>query len=319
MKVPFNLILMVTLGCNSKCAHCCFACGPEKFGLRLSEEEMLGYIRQAHEYGINSVTFSGGEPMVFSLDLIRPMRLARKLEMYVDLRTNAYWARSYGETFGILEYLKAAGLQRLGLSYDFFHARAISVVNILNALRVSKELSLEVFLDWIGAESRTEVVKVLGVDFPVLRYVGTPIGAGRAAKLDKRHFSCIPIEYLEKDPGYSNHCNSETAPLLTVFPGGYASYHPCCWVNPALIRKIQGDGWIKNLGREMRDSPMVQFLGEHGLGGLIKEGRKRCPELLRPVYGHQCEVCYDLLGTLYREEVETLPWFLEEFGRRNER
>ena len=300
MNAP--LMLMVTLGCNVGCDHCCFACNPDKLQLSISESEMLSYIEQAYEFGSRSVSFTGGEPML--LDLSLPMALANHLGMQVDLRTNAFWAKDYGVAFQTLRSLQLQGVTRLGLSYDSYHAKAIPPDNIVNVLRASRELCVPVYLDWIGLHSRKQVLDYLQISEDELRYVGPPLKVGAATKLGNKYFSYTYANDLHSD------CRSEM--LLTIFPGGYVSLHPCCWVNPALIRKIDSNGWLKGLEEEMNSSPMVNFLKNYGVRGLIKKAREECPELVKPYYSRHCEACYDLLGTLFPDEVQELPWYLEE-------
>jgi len=297
-----SLMLMVTMGCNSECAHCCFACSPNKLSLSMSEDEMVSYIKQVYDYGIRSVSFTGGEPML--LDLEAPMLLANDLGMYIDIRTNAFWAKDYKTAFNTLQLLQFQGLARLGLSYDGYHAKAIPVDNIINILKASRETYLPVYLDWIGLHSRKQVLEYLCMNEDELRYVGPTLKIGAATKLSHKHFRYTYTKDL------CSECRSEM--LLTIFPGGYASLHPCCWVNPALIRKIGSNGWMKQLTEEMKDSPMVNFLSEFGVGGLIDRAQNECPQLVKPYYSRHCEACYDLLGPLFSEEVQELPEYLKD-------
>jgi len=299
-----SLMLMVTLGCNSECAHCCFACRSDKLHLGMSESEILDYIKQAYEFGIRSVVFTGGEPLL--LDLAAPMLLANDLGMQIDVRTNAFWAKDYDTACDTLQLLQFQGLQRLGLSYDRYHAKSIPPEYIMNALKASRELCIPVYLDWIGLGTRKQVLEYLCANECELRYVGPPLRVGAATKLSHQHFRYAYTNHL-----YSR-CRSEM--LLTIFPGGYASLHPCCWVNPALIRKIGSNGWMKQLTEEMKNSPMVNFLSEFGVRGLIEKAKQEHPELVKTYYSRHCEACYDLLGTLFSDEVQGLPRHIWEFG-----
>lgn len=304
-------MLITTLRCSTACKHCCLACSPEKTHLSISEVKMLAYIKQAYDYGIRSVVFNGGEPTL--LDLSAPMLLAKSFGLYIDVRTNAYWATDYNKAIQSLENFQQQGLDRLGLSYDKYHAETIPYQCVVNALEASRKLHLQVYLDWIGLETREQIQDYLHLAPEELRYVGPPLKKGRAAKLSEEHFVRLPIKSLEK----GMKCSEGLPYTLTIFPGGYASLHPCCWVNTVLIRKIGTNGWIKGLEDEMKDSPMVTFLRDRGIPGLIEKAKSERPDLLKPYYSHPCEACYDLLGPLFPAETQELPYYLEELRSQN--
>jgi len=303
------LLLIVTLGCSVKCKHCCLACEPQKSIYNLDDAEMIYFIESAHNKGINCVGFSGGEPMLY--DLREPMTVAQKLEMYIDVRTNAYWAESYEIAYSILASMKDNGLKRLGLSFDNYHSQRLDINYFRNALQAARALSIDIYVDWIGLELRAEILEYLGTTPAELRYAGAPLRIGRATKLNKSCFISYPQDAFLSIDG----CGKEDAPFLTIYPGEYGAFHPCCWVNPALIREIntQDNDWLSTLQDDMETSPMVSFLRDYGIGGLIRKARQEKPELLKPYYSHQCEVCYDLLGELFPQEVQDMPQYIEDF------
>jgi len=286
---------------------------------------MVRYILDAHKVGIQSVVFTGGEPMLYYSNLLAPMALASKLGMYIDLRSNGYWAISYEKAYTILKLLQGIGLNRLGLSTDKYHncnhnqSKSKMSHTIRDATRASRALGIETYMDWIGNETREEVEEYLGVDGDsTLRMVGQPLKVGKARQLTNGAFARIPIEEVEHCSEYSKSCGNsgdDDNPLLTVFPGGYVSLHPCCWVNPSLIaKKPRGKDWIRELTVETVLNPAVDFLYNNGIGGLISKAREQYPNLLKEYYSHQCEACYDLLGVLFRNSNSNgrLPHYLEE-------
>lgn len=304
-----TMVLVATLGCNSNCIHCCLSCEMQKASIKLSDADMVDYIKQGNKKGIKTVTFTGGEPML--LDLSIPMAFANELGMYIDLRTNAFWARSYDEAYSTLEELKKKGLQRLGLSFDNYHANFIPMEYVINALQASRCLNIPLYIDWIGIESYEQVLRHLNVVPVELRYVGTPLRVGRATKLRDNHFKWLPVEAFMSNIG----CGQNQYPFLTIYPGGYMTLHPCCWVNPALVKKVKtnGNDWISTLSDKVKISPMVNFFRCYGLGGLIEKAKMEKPDILKSVYSHQCEVCFDLLPALFPEEVEEVPQYISDF------
>ena len=303
-------MLIVTLGCNAGCNHCCFSCDTHKRDLRLTEKEMVYYIEQVYKskYNVNSIIFSGGEPTLCKEDIYLPMLVAQQLNLHIDLRTNAHWAKNEKVSYRILQEYQNMGLQQLGLSYDNYHS-AIPVNNIKNAIQASRKLGIKTYLDWIGLETYEFVLEQLQLNKEELRAVIPPLRVGRATGLSDNHFTDISIDMFRNSPS----CKDSNK-LLTIFPGGFAALHQCCWVNPSLIRKVGDNGWLKELDRDMKHSPMVKFLDSYGIRGLIEKAEREQPQLLKQCYSYQCEICYNLLGALFPEETQILPEYIKEFG-----
>lgn len=308
------LMLVVTLGCTARCAHCCLVAEPEKAYLQLGEEEMMQCIKEAHEAKIQGVVFTGGEPTIYLANLYKPIVLARALGLYTDIRTNAYWAKSKAKALEILKQLMDCGLQRLGLSCDSYHQQYVPQEYVINAIEATQILGMELYLDWIGFETMGDVTKQLKIDESVVRTITPPLRIGAAVELPSDYFDAIPVEEIECDTAFSQSCGSSESPLLTVFPGGYASYHQCCWVNPRLVYKIQGKHWLDNLKEQTSQDTATRFLKDYGVSGLIRKAKVESPEYLRDYYSHQCEVCFDLLSVLFPRDTE-LPWYLEELAK----
>lgn len=306
-REKISLMLIVTLGCNAECGHCCLGCNAQKMNLRLTEKEMIYYIEQAYKskYKVDSVIFTGGEATLCAEDIYLPMLIAKQLNLHIDLRTNAHWAKSVEESYSVLQEYQERGLQQLGLSYDGYHKK-IPIKNINNAMEASRGLGIRTYLDWIGLETYDWVLEHLKLNKEELRTVIPPLRVGRAKGLEDKHFKYYTLEEIKE----SFSCNNDKDRLLTIFPGGYASLHSCCWVNPALIRKIGNNGWLKELDKEMKHSPMVNYLSKCGIRGLIERAEKELPQLVKPRYSYQYEACYDLLGALFPNEAKGIPEYM---------
>lgn len=290
-----SLVLMVTMGCYSECAHCCLSSSRAKLGSRLTKEEMELYIKEASEVNVQSVVFTGGEPTAYLDDLYEPMSLARDLGLYVDLRTNGYWAENQEKAQAILQHLHDCGLRRLGLSFDKFHAEFISDACIKNIIEAAQILGMDIYLDWIGNESREYVARHLGIADHLVRMVGPPLKVGRARQITNGHFALIPIEDVECHSEFSYVCGDDGL-SLTIFPNDYVSLHSCCWVNPGLIRRRSpNDDWLAELVEDVSQDPITNLLYRSGIGGLIRIARRENPRILKDYYSHQCEACFDIL------------------------
>jgi len=306
-----GLLLTVTLGCTSSCAHCCLSCEPGKVELRLSREEMAACVDQASALGIRGICFTGGEPVIYLADILPVMRKARGLGLYVDIRTNAAWAWSMSAARDVVHKMLDSGLGRLGFSYDDHHA-AIPLKSIHNAIAVARERAVPFYLDWMSVgKSVGQVSRILGIEPPdELRTVGSPLRVGRATSLGDENFAFVATEALRAHPAT---CRDPSYPLVNVFPGGYVAFHPCCWVNPALLRHVNlcADGWMAKLVSDTASSPMSTFILTEGVTGLIKNAH---PSVLKGRYSHACEACYDLLGAQFPDEaIGTLPGYIRDF------
>ena len=93
----------VTMRCNLRCTHCGVAAG-EPLLNELSTEEALHVVDQMVEAGVESIAFSGGEPLLRK-DLFEIADRARRKGILTDLATNGTlitpeMAQRIAETFG---------------------------------------------------------------------------------------------------------------------------------------------------------------------------------------------------------------------------
>ena len=58
------LPLMVTRRCNLACDHCSVESSPDVRSCQPSEQELLQVVRQAAAAGVQTIQFTGGEPML---------------------------------------------------------------------------------------------------------------------------------------------------------------------------------------------------------------------------------------------------------------
>lgn len=305
----FGLMLIVTPGCTAKCTHCCLACGPDKANIRLSEAEMMDYIEQAHQLGADGVCFTGGEPLIAFGEILNPMMLARSLGMYVDVRTNAYWARRPERADETLAILHTCGLQRLGLSFDAYHAQYVAESAIVNAARATASREVEMYLDYIGAEDYSHVAQRFGIQLEEVRAVMPPLKVGAATQLPDSDFRWVPAERIVEEQ-YNVNCNyAGREYFLSIFPGRLGAFYPCCWVNPRLLCHFNR---LADIIEQAGQDPAVQFLERYGIPGLLDKALVRWPGEVRSHYSSQCELCYQFLDKLAPRDM-SLPGFIMDF------
>jgi hypothetical protein len=90
---------------------------------RLAIDVAVGFLEDAHRYGIGILGFTGGEPFLYPEFLVALTRRASKLGFHFDkIVTNGVWQRNRRHLRSNLRALADAGFTgRLGLSVDKFH------------------------------------------------------------------------------------------------------------------------------------------------------------------------------------------------------
>ena len=82
-----GLHLYLTNECNMRCPHCYMSAGRKKTTQELTYDEINKILTHYKSTGGNLVTFSGGEVTMRS-DFVSILRLARNLDLYVEVLTN---------------------------------------------------------------------------------------------------------------------------------------------------------------------------------------------------------------------------------------
>lgn len=87
MDVPNEIIIELTRKCNLDCEFCFNMQSDSSFG-ELDSEKVYGILDDVVESGVESVRFTGGEPLLRK-DLAQIVEYARKKGLYVIINTNA--------------------------------------------------------------------------------------------------------------------------------------------------------------------------------------------------------------------------------------
>lgn len=292
---------MLTMGCNAQCAHCSVEASPARVNERFSRVELLKLIRRAGKGGIGRLIFTGGEPFLFQEDLLVGIMTGSIKGMSVGVRTNCFWATSKRKAGAVLGLMKLANLSSIGASYDYYHSEFINYQRVKNVLDVASELGIYTYLDWASKASGREIYECIGSD---MRFIRDGLGfgllrLGRAKGLPEGHFTQYPLECLEFEVKTSFGCGDLRYLALWAYPNGYVCID-CCQGNKRLFfRRPYGEAWVKRLCKEAGQDKAVLFMHEQGVGGLIRKARQEYPELLKPTYSHQCELCCELLPVLF--------------------
>ncbi len=117
---PNYLSFAGTYQCNLTCPHCCV---PIEWTDRLDIDVALRFLEDAHDYGIEILGFTGGEPFLYPEFVVGITRRAAALGFHFDkIMTNGVWYRDPAHAESVLAALSAAGFSgKVGLSVDKFH------------------------------------------------------------------------------------------------------------------------------------------------------------------------------------------------------
>ena len=114
-----GLHFLLTYQCTFECDHCFVWGSPWQNGT-FTLANLRQVFRQAHDAGVTSVYFEGGEPFLYYAALLAAVREAHALGLEVGIVSNTYWATSVDDA---LEWLRPlAGLVGdLSISSDLYH------------------------------------------------------------------------------------------------------------------------------------------------------------------------------------------------------
>lgn len=136
-----SIALMLTRRCNMTCAHCSVESSPH-IKTQPSDDELVQVVRDAAQSGAFAVQLTGGEPMLREALVMRLLDECRTLGMGATLTTNAFWGKSPEAAARKIKALSDAGVGRLTISYDRFHAEFQGPEPAVNIIRAAEELDL---------------------------------------------------------------------------------------------------------------------------------------------------------------------------------
>lgn len=137
--VAATMALMVTRNCNMSCGHCSVESRP---GIREQPDrrQLVDVIRQAAAAGVRSILFTGGEPMLRRELVVDLMHVCQSLGITSAMATNGFWGKTLAGAREHLAELRRAGLVRLNVSYDRYHAQFQGSQPILHIAQAADDL-----------------------------------------------------------------------------------------------------------------------------------------------------------------------------------
>lgn len=193
--------VVLTRYCNVACAHCGSSSGPEH-DTWLDLDELSDVLAAVARVGYRRVAFTGGEPMARRRHALAAVTMAHELGMASTVCTNAFWASDDSTARAVVDELLGAGVDRLHLSTDRWHAGRIEPGRVEAAARagVAAGMSVQVAVpagraDWAALELVGRFRSIPGVE--CLMHPAHPVGRGER----------LPIGALQPTPVGTGGCH----------------------------------------------------------------------------------------------------------------
>ncbi|MEO8577611.1 MAG: nucleotidyltransferase family protein [Gemmatimonadales bacterium] len=289
---PANAIsLMLTRRCNMTCAHCSVESGP-KIREEPSNAELIDFVHSAADAGITFIQITGGEPMLREKLVLELLKAAKKRGMGSNLSTNGFWGRSRAKAWSKVATLKRAGLGRITVSYDRYHAEFQGAEPALNIASAA---------EWFDVPLNINVTRV--ADDPELE--GLVAAFEKRRHLKMRFYDVqlvgrareLPLAEIRGET--SGFCNACSSPSVTD-DGRMTACN-----GPAYFLESESPLVIGSL----RDTPLHSLLEAHSADTILETIRRAGPERLlrelkdagvadelgiRKHHSGLCDLCIDI-------------------------
>jgi hypothetical protein len=283
--------IMLTRRCNMTCAHCSVKSGP-KIREEPTREELIATIHAAADAGFRSVQITGGEPMIREDIVFDILRVARKRGMAATLSSNGFWGKKQSTAWRTVAALKRAGVARVTISYDRYHAKFQGPEPALNIARAA---------EWFN----------LPLNINITRVVNDPEIAGIIAPFEKRHqlkmrfydvqeigrARELPIAELRGET--SGYCTACCTPALTDDGRMTACNGPSYFLDessPLVIGSFKTKPLAELLHKHTND-PILETIRRAGPEKLLRELQDAgvARELgIRSHHSGLCDLCLDI-------------------------
>ena len=299
-----RLEFTLTTKCNSQCIHCQADASPLRNDV-MDVEDAHNYLTEAIAVSdIQSFMVFGGEPMLYPERAMAIFEMAHQLGIpRIEMITNGVWGRDMENAEKLAEKLKTAGLTKVNISVDAFHAQYIPIEYPRNAALALLKAGVE------DVKWNVAVIKSINADneydkktkqmLKKLEPVG--IGAsfvkimpvGRAEQNLRELFRREPlIGPCEGEPIIGNALKNPES--ICIEPTGQVNI---CWDlaignarEKPLSRIISEYDWQKN--------PIIKTLVEEGPTGLLKLPKAHDYKLQENHYINKCHLCTEIRKTL---------------------
>lgn len=290
--------LMLTYKCPAACQFCYYNCGPDKAGLMPIDTALKAWQSLKTISGDNAkVHITGGEPFLYFEHLAELLTQAQKLKLTpLDMvETTGFWALDKKNVIDRLKLLDSAGMDRLKISWDPFHAEFIDIepvkllaqtaIELLGADRVlvrwQKYLEEPPNMKNLSPNQRLAQYKLAVQDYPC-RFTG------RAHKQLANLFADKSVEALAQ-----SNCKTTflAAKGVHIDPNGNVFSGLCSGIIIGNLNRTP----LQRLWEQFnpQTQSLIETLFEDGPAGLLSEATQAGYKK-RVLYANKCHLCTDI-------------------------
>ena len=286
-----GVALMLTRRCNMTCAHCSVQSGP-KIKEEPTREELIATLHAVADAGIPSVQITGGEPMIREKLVFDLLRAAKKRGMLTTMSSNGFWGKRQTNAWRTVAALKRAGMGRLTISYDRYHAQFQGPQPALNIARAAEWFNLPLNINITRVANDPEIASIVAPfekrhQLKMRFYDVQEVGRARE----------LPIAELRGQT--SGYCTACCVPALTDDGRMTACNGPAYFLDessPLVIGSFRNTSMSELLQRHTTD-PILETIRRAGPERLLREledaGVAR--ELgVRRQHSGLCDLCIDI-------------------------
>lgn len=146
--------------CNMTCAHCSVESNPH-IKLQPDEQELRDLVDRLVEARVGFVQFTGGEPMLREELLLELIAKVAGAGIPCNLVSNGFWGKKPERALDKVRKLKEAGLCRLAISYDRFHAEFQGPQPALNIAEAARSLGSDIHLHITRAKDDSDLDEIV--------------------------------------------------------------------------------------------------------------------------------------------------------------
>lgn len=327
-----DLGIMFAHTCNIACRHCGILSSPQNKE-KMPIEDALRFIEEAAALRplIQTIAFTGGEPLLFQDEHARMFARCRELGLSSRVVTNGFWASTMPKGLEVLGRMKAAGLDELNFSADLWHLEFQPASTLRNALECARQLGYTRIVSFVFNRDDAPPIDQFSALYGVPREdlalldretfeaiyadparnhelldkvflsVGHLIGLGRAAE--------YPEDILHRPvDAYTGAGCSEIGNRPVIYPDG--DLQACCCAGGKIEAFTVGNmhrSSLKDLIARMRGRSEYHFINNFGPKDMYKAVRAARPDVKRRLtYSSLCEMCVRAHDGVTAEEMDSL-------------
>jgi hypothetical protein len=292
--VTYQVIgLTYTRRCPLFCNDCITESSPRAIG-KMNLELALACL-QAMPAFCDTVSFTGGEPLLYPQEIIRLTREAHHRGLHSAVVTGAGWVANERRAQETIGALAEAGLKRMTISWDEYHEEHSPRWRAVTLARIATEKGIEVRVTVVVRAGGCSTEYQEGFDgLPVALQFTRPIRLGAAATLPDDHF------YWTQEPPHGP-CSAVLKPLIDCDGTVYACCGPSLYSHrssPLILGHAEREPLDQILRRAQEDPilEVIALVGPYGLYRLLQEAGLVGTSGYQPRqrYSSICDLCLDI-------------------------